>query len=196
MDIIRWEAMYEAKGESRVTQMIEKFSRLCRESVQTGTDTVSLRKGLDHAKTYLDVINFRHKEKIALNIYSEVEEEKVFVPRSLIQPILENAVIHAFAEKVSGCAITVASRRMEGDLQITITDNGSGMTSEQLSSLLDAVSQQENSEKSLGLRNVHQRIRLFYGDAYGLSIRSIPGKGSEVTICLPYREYSEKMENI
>lgn len=196
LDIIRWEAMYEAKGESRVTQMIEKFSRLCRESVQTGTDTVSLRKGLDHAKTYLDVINFRHKEKIALNIYSEVEEEKVFVPRSLIQPILENAVIHAFAEKVSGCAITVASRRMEGDLQITITDNGSGMTSEQLSSLLDAVSQQENSEKSLGLRNVHQRIRLFYGDAYGLSIRSIPGKGSEVTICLPYREYSEKMENI
>lgn len=140
LDIIRWEAMYEARGESRVTQMIEAFSKLCRESVQIGTDTVSLKDGLDHARTYLDVINFRYEEKITLDVQSEVEEEKVFVPRSLIQPILENAVVHAFAEKVSGGAIVVRCHRVDGDLRIAITDSGSGMTPEQLDALRDAVS--------------------------------------------------------
>ena len=67
LDIIRWEAMYEANGESPVTQMIEKFSQLYRMGMRTGGNTITLKEGIEHAKTYLEVINFRHREKIAGN---------------------------------------------------------------------------------------------------------------------------------
>ena len=67
LDIIRWEAMYEADGESPVTEMIEKFSRLCRLGMKTGGNTITLREGIEHASIYLDVINFRHSEKIQLS---------------------------------------------------------------------------------------------------------------------------------
>nr|WP_317364850.1 histidine kinase [uncultured Blautia sp.] len=71
LDIIRWEAMYEADGESPVTEMIEKFSRLCRLGMKTGGNTITLREGIEHASIYLDVINFRHSEKIQLFLETE-----------------------------------------------------------------------------------------------------------------------------
>lgn len=66
LDIIRWEAMYEANGESTVTQMIEKFSQLCRMGMRAGGKTITLKEGIEHAQIYLDVINFRHNDKILL----------------------------------------------------------------------------------------------------------------------------------
>lgn len=194
LDIIRWEAMYEAEGESAVTQMIEKFSRLCRVSMQIGTDTISLNDGLEHAKTYIDVVNLRHADKITLTIHVEVEEEHVYIPRYLIQPIMENAVVHAFVGKSKDAVIILDAYRDKEDLCIDITDNGTGMTNEQLAELRETLYKQENTEESIGLRNVHQRVRLYYGEAYGLFIDSVLGEGSSVKIRLPYRNKSEKME--
>lgn len=142
LDIIRWEAMYEANGESRVTQMIEKFSQLCRMGMRTGGNTIPLGEGIEHASTYMEVINFRHRDKIGPILETQVDADSVYIPQFMLQPILENAVVHAFGDASSGYFI---------------------------------------------------RIRLFYGDAYGISVDSTAGEGPQIEILLPLRDHSESM---
>ena len=194
LDIIRWEAMYEANGESPVTQMIEKFSRLCRMGMRTGSNTVRLSEGIEHASTYLDVINFRHSHKIQLLIETEVDADALYIPQFMLQPIMENAIIHAFGDASQGYRIRIRSYCQDDTLFLLVEDNGKGMTDEELTSLRQALLLADISDKSIGLVNVNQRIRLFYGEDYGIHIDSHAGRGTVIQITLPVRSHSENME--
>lgn len=144
LDIIRWEAMYEADGESPVTEMIEKFSRLCRLGMKTGGNTITLREGIEHASIYLDVINFRHSEKIQLFLETEVDDQSVYIPQFILQPIMENAVVHAFGDASSGYFIRIHSSACDNILHILVEDNGRGMEKKR-TSLSSAFSEQRRS---------------------------------------------------
>nr|WP_301910245.1 histidine kinase [uncultured Blautia sp.] len=196
LDIIRWEAMYEADGESPVTEMIEKFSRLCRLGMKTGGNTITLREGIEHASIYLDVINFRHSEKIQLFLETEVDDQSVYIPQFILQPIMENAVVHAFGDASSGYFIRIHSSACDNVLHILVEDNGRGMEKNELHSLELSLNRDEAPDESIGLVNVNQRIRLFYGESYGLQISSTPGKGTRIEILLPLRNHSENMTDI
>ena len=196
LDIIRWEAMYEADGESPVTEMIEKFSRLCRLGMKTGGNTITLREGIEHASIYLDVINFRHSEKIQLFLETEVGDQSVYIPQFILQPIMENAVVHAFGDASSGYFIRIHSSACDNVLHILVEDNGRGMEKNELHSLQLSLNRDEAPDESIGLVNVNQRIRLFYGESYGLQISSAPGKGTRIEILLPLRNHSENMTDI
>lgn len=196
LDIIRWEAMYEADGESPVTEMIEKFSRLCRLGMKTGGNTITLREGIEHASIYLDVINFRHSDKIQLFLETEVDDQSVYIPQFILQPIMENAVVHAFGDASSGYFIRIHSSACDNILHILVEDNGRGMEKNELHSLQLSLNRDEAPDESIGLVNVNQRIRLFYGESYGLQISSTPGKGTRIEILLPLRNHSENMTDI
>lgn len=193
LDIIRWEAMYEADGESPVTEMIEKFSRLCRLGMKTGSNTITLKEGIEHASIYLDVINFRHSEKIQLFLETDVDDQSVYIPQYILQPIMENAVVHAFGDASSGYFIRIHSSACDNVLHILVEDNGRGMEKNELHSLQLSLNRDEAPDESIGLVNVNQRIRLFYGESYGLQISSTPGKGTRIEILLPLRNHSENM---
>ena len=194
LDIIRWEAMYEAGGESRVTQMIEKFSQLCRMGMCAGGNTITLKEGIEHAKTYLEVLNFRHTEKIGLEIECEAQENRLYMPQFILQPIMENSVIHGFEDGSHGFSIRIRAFCREGKLLLYVQDNGKGMDEQELELLRESMERTETEEGSIGLANVHQRIRLFYGEEYGLRINSRAEFGTEVEISLPVRYQSENME--
>ena len=196
LDIIRWEAMYEADGESPVTDMIEKFSRLCRLGMKTGGNTITLHEGIEHASIYMDVINFRHSDKIQLILKTEVDDTSVYIPQFILQPLMENAVVHAFGDASSGYQICIHSYSCQKDLHILVSDNGRGMTDEELHGLLTSLEGEASPDESIGLINVNQRIRLFYGNDYGLHIASRPGKGTQIKILLPFRDHSENMTDI
>lgn len=195
LDIIRWEAMYESHGESNVSRMIEKFSRLCRMGVHTDSNTIPLTQGLEHASTYLEVINFRHSEKIQLRLDTEVEADLLYIPRFLLQPLMENAVVHAFGGGSNReFLIRIHSFIRKQKLHICVEDNGRGMTQQKTAQLQEDLQSTDTTEKSIGLINVHQRIRLFYGDEFGVRISSRPSVGTIVEIILPVRTESENME--
>lgn len=155
LDIIRWEAMYEADGESPVTEMIEKFSRLCRLGMKTGGNTITLREGIEHASIYLDVINFRHSEKIQLFLETEVDDQSVYIPQFILQPIMENAVVHAFGDASSGYFIRIHSSACDNVLHILVEDNGRGMEKNELHSLQLSLNRDEAPDESIGLVNVN-----------------------------------------
>lgn len=194
LDIIRWEAMYEANGESPVTKMIEKFSRLCRMGMRTGGNTITLKEGIEHAKTYLDVINFRHREKIQLEITIEADEEAIYIPQFMLQPIMENAVVHAFENGSRGYKIDIQASVVDEVLKIIVRDNGKGMSRQELERLTANMERTDLTDENIGLVNVNQRIRLFYGEACSIRITSEEGNGTEIIITLPVRNHSENME--
>lgn len=196
LDIIRWEAMYEAGGESNVTRMIEKFSRLCRMGMKTDGNTVSLEEGLCHAEVYLEIINFRHTEKIALKKEIEAAAMRCFVPQFMLQPIIENAVVHGFNDASKGCCIQISADVSKDCLHIHVIDNGTGMSPENLEILRRRICDEATMDKSIGMANVNRRIRLFYGEDYGIFIESTENKGTDVHIVLPVREFSENMKGL
>lgn len=196
LDIIRWEAMYEANGESRVTKMIEQFSQLCRMGMRTGGNTISLSEGLEHAKVYLEVINFRHRDKIELKISIDPKVKECYIPQFMLQPILENAVVHGFQDASKGCWIEITVTGQEDKLKIIVKDNGKGMTGEERDRLQRQMDEEIDSGKNIGMANVNQRIRLFYGEQYGIRISSMEGEGTEVDIILPVRMHSENMKSL
>ena len=197
LDIIRWEAMYEANGESRVTQMIEQFSKLCRLGMKAGGNTVRMEESLEHAKAYVDVINFRHQEKIRFVMEVEDAAKQCYVPQFMLQPILENAVVHGFCDASEGYEIRILAKVEKQEyLHIFVQDNGKGMTAEELGNLRKYLQEEGTPEKSIGIVNVNQRIRLFYGELYGLSVDSVENQGTEVRMMLPVRLHSENMTRI
>ena len=196
LDIIRWEAMYEANGESRVTRMIEQFSKLCRMGMRTGGNTIPLSEGLEHAKVYLEVINFRHQDKIELSVSIKPDVRDCYIPQFMLQPIMENAVVHGFNDAAKGCQIEILVTNWEEKLKIVVKDNGKGMTEEEQKQLQKQIDEEIQSGKNIGMANVNQRIRLFYGEEYGIQMESRQGEGTEVEIILPIRKYSENMKNL
>ena len=197
LDIIRWEAMYEANGESRVTHMIEAFSRLCRMGIHAGSNTITLSEGIRHGETYLEVINFRHQYKIELEKDFSIDTEKVYVPPFMLQPLFENAVTHAFGDASKGCRIILKGRTDNGKLFITVADNGKGISPEECKKLNARMMEpdaSQSSSESIGMVNVNQRIRLFYGTEYGIHVKSKENTGTEITITLPVRNISEDMK--
>ena len=196
LDIIRWEAMYEANGESKVTRMIEQFSKLCRMGMKAGGNTISLKESLEHAQVYLEVINFRHQEKVQFLTEVEKKAEICYVPQFMLQPILENAVVHGFHDASKGYVVQISAHVQGNVLHIQVKDNGTGMTKEELEKLQKYIQGEADPEKSIGMVNVNQRIRLFYGEEYGIQIQSREQMGTEVTIILPVKMKSEDMKKL
>ena len=122
-----------------------------------------------------------------------MEEEdffsEVYIPRMLLQPIVENAIVHGIS---SGKGTICLNARLEkDDLFITVSDNGRGMGSETLADLLESINSADSDYKkleSVALRNIQRRIRILCGDDYGLSVTSELGKGTEVVVHLPVRK--------
>lgn len=194
LDIIRWEAMFEAHGESNVTRMIEKFSSFYRMGMKIGSNTIKLSEGLKHAVTYLEIINFRHQDKILLQQEIACDPDMYYIPPFLLQPLIENTVVHGFKDGSKGFHISIQIFLEEQSLRILVKDNGKGIPPKELAHLEELLICEEMPEESFALVNVNQRIRLFYGNSYGIHIESVFLEGTTVAICLPVRTCSEKME--
>lgn len=206
----KWTVRYQNSGNDEITvlgerfnemadktnQLIEQFSKLCRMGMKAGGNTISLKESLEHAQVYLEVINFRHQEKIRFLTDVGETAEKCYVPQFMLQPILENAVVHGFHDASKGYAVQISAHVQGEVLHIQVKDNGTGMTKENLEKLQNYIQGEADPEKSIGIVNVNQRIRLFYGEEYGIQIRSRKQMGTEVEIILPVKMQSENMKKL
>ena len=164
--------------------------------MKAGGNTISLKESLEHAQVYLEVINFRHQEKISFLTDVGETAETCYVQQFMLQPILENAVVHGFNDASKGYAVQISANVQGEVLHIQVKDNGTGMTKENLEKLQNYIQGAADPENSIGIVNVNQRIRLFYGEAYGIQIRSRQQMGTEVEIILPVKMQSENMKKL
>ena len=134
----------------------------------------------------------RYKNKFSATIQAEDGVESLYTIKLIVQPILENAIYHGMAYADGDGEIVIRAYRDGDDVVIDVTDNGPGMPEDVVERLLDPDAPRPASSNSkgsgIGLRNVHQRIRLTFGERYGLTIHSEPDAGTQVRIRLPALE--------
>ena len=171
-----------------IADMTEALSQLFRYNVK-GKQMVPLEQEISIISAYFQIQNIRFGKSLEI-IYSILDDTKhLMVMKFLLQPLIENAIVHGFSKHGNKGTLFVASHCTHEKLLITVQDDGIGMTEEQLTKihfLLEKGSGEQNTEENhLGLTNVHYRIQLAYGTAYGLHIESAWEEGTRITLSLP-----------
>ena len=184
LDSVIW--MTEAGRQEEAIQMVTSLARLFRIALSRGKSIISLADELEHAHHYMTIQQIRYKNKFTTQITAQPDTEGLYTLKLIVQPILENAIYHGMASADDDGLISVNAYRDGEDLVIDVADNGLGMRPEVAASLLDADRPDiRTSGSGIGVRNVHQRIRLTFGPQYGLTILSEPDEGTLVRIRLP-----------
>lgn len=183
LDLINWKAMeYDAFEISDIAQLLAKFYKL---SLNKGKNIVSVQDEVDHAKAYVQIQNFRYNDKIKLAVDLSPEAGDCKILRIILQPIVENAILHGILKKeksVEG-TIWISGKIENGNLILTVRDDGVGMTEQQLQKITRFDVTEGNH--GYGVYNTDTRIKLRYGQQYGLTYHSVMGEGTTVDIIIP-----------
>ena len=184
LDSVIW--MTEAGRYDEAIQMVTSLARLFRIALSRGRSIIPLEDELEHALHYMTIQEIRFKKKFSTRITAHPGTEGLYTLKLIVQPILENAIYHGMAGAEDDGLITVDARREGDDLVIDVADNGVGMRPEVAASLLDENRPEMRTTGSgIGVRNVHRRIRLTFGEGYGLTMFSEPDEGTTVRLRLP-----------
>ena len=187
LDIIVW--MIENEQKQEAVEVVTALARFFRISLSRGKSIITVRDELEHARTYLMIQQMRFKNKFTYTIDAGEDVMEFASLKLMLQPLVENAIYHGMEFKDGDGKIQVTVRKEGDDLRFEVRDNGLGMTKDQVDSLLGEnpyVSSRRGS--GIGVKNVNERIRLYFGREYGLSIWSEPDEGTRVAIRLPARD--------
>lgn len=183
LDSIVW--MSEAGKKDEVVKMTSSLAKLFRISINKGDEFITVAKEIEHVESYLFIQQMRYGEKLTYDI--QVEEE-IFNQRMIkivLQPIVENAIYHGIKALPEKGRIRIRGRAEESFLLFEIEDNGIGMDEETKAKLLSGKILSSSKGSGVGVYNVDQRIKLYYGKEYGLKIESELYEGTTVFIRLP-----------
>ena len=176
-------AMFENAAETQ--NLIIAISKIMRYNLDHKGKMVELKKEIEVLKAYLTIQETRFKEQMDFEINTAGNLEGIKIPPMIIQPIVENSIIHGLADTDSEGRVIIKIERLSDKVKIKISDNGVGIESEKLNDILNARHQNsENERKSLGILNVIKRLKLHYGEDI-LKINSTVNKGTEVIIEIP-----------
>lgn len=188
LDMMRWMALKcRAKEIASIASSLAKFFKL---SLSNGRDIVTIQDEINHVKTYLDIQNRRFGNRIEsiFDISSEINE--MITVKLILQPIVENAIIHGIQEKESKTGyVKIKGERQGENIFILIEDNGVGMSMEKIEQLLN-----KTKTTGYGVKNVNERIGLYFGPQYGLEFESKKSAGTKVFIRFPAVHIEEGRE--
>ena len=170
----------------KIVEMTEALISILRYTAKLESSMVTLREEIDNIRNYIIIQNVRYYNRIQLQIQVDDSLLGSRMPKLILQPIVENAIFHGFAELEDEGIITVRAHRYDEGIQIEISDNGAGIdpaTAEWLNRELRSADNIQTS--GIGLPNVQRRIQLHYGDRYGIGFHSAQGQGTTFVITLP-----------
>ena len=190
LDTIVWLA--EAGEQKKVVDMVGSLSDFFRTSLNQGKDMVSVKEELQHSRSYLEIQQVRYQDILQYEIQVPEPLFCYLIPKITIQPLVENALYHGIKNKRGIGKIMITGKREKDYFVLIVEDNGAGMSRERLEAVREGMNQKSQTEKDIyALYNVNERIRLNFGQKYGLSIDSILGKGTTVQVMLPFT-YQER----
>ena len=183
LDLINWKAIDNDMPEvAEIAQSLAKFYKL---SLNNGRDIISIENEINHVKSYVQIQNYRFSDRITLILDIENAILPYSILKIILQPIVENSILHGILEnrdKQEG-RIKITGKLIDAIICITVQDDGVGMTQERVEEILkdDA----PENKKGYGISNINKRIKLYYGQQYGLTYSCAPGEGTTVEIKIP-----------
>ena len=188
LETINWTALERLGRNNEISEMAGSLSRMLRMSLENSDTIVPISAEMEHCGYYLDIQRRRYEDKFSVvwKIPSEIMECKVI--RVVLQPLVENAIYHGIKRMSGKGLITISGSLSEdgNEVLITVADNGLGMTRAELDELRKNMqSDMIRESRHIGVTNVNQRIRLYFGEEYGLTVDSREGRGTTVTMRFP-----------
>ena len=188
LDSIVW--MIEGERYEDAVFMVTQLASLFRISLSRGKTIISMEDELKHARNYMNIQKIRYKNKFTVEFQVEDAILSCCTVKLVIQPLLENAIYYGMESMDGDGEITVVGYQKGDDVYVEVRDNGLGMPDEMVDALLTENNRVRKHGSGVGLINVHNRIRLRFGEPYGLEIESCLDEGTTVRIHLPYIAYS------
>lgn len=187
LDAIVWLA--EAGEQKKVVSMVGSLSDFFRTSLNQGKDIIPIREEILHVTSYLEIQQVRYQDILQYEINVPEELNKYLIPKITIQPLVENALYHGIKNKRGKGMITVKGKREKDFFVLQVIDNGIGIEKNRLLQVREEIYNKVLTGKDMyGLYNVNERIRLNFGEQYGISVESEYGEGTIVNVVLPYIE--------
>ena len=185
LDSIIW--MAEGKKNEEVVLMTASLARLLRQSISNEDEVVPIANEVEYARGYLTIQKMRYKDKLEFQI--DVDSSILHIPliKLVLQPIIENAIYHGLKYKESKGLLIVKGFMKDGNAVLQVIDDGVGMDEETLAHIYDRHKVNYHSN-GVGVYNVQKRLKLYYGDDYGITYESEKGKGTTATITIPGRQ--------
>jgi two-component system sensor histidine kinase YesM len=178
LDMIKW--MSRRGMADEIEELLNSMATFYRLSLSQGRETIPIRDELRHVELYARIQNMRFRGAIDFAIAVDSAVLDLGILRVTLQPLVENSILHGINEKPDKRGrIAISGGFRNGGVELVVTDDGVGMDPQQLSTLLDSEGSRRNG---FGVRNIHERYRLYYGESYGLSYLSEPGRGTTVTV--------------
>jgi Predicted signal transduction protein with a C-terminal ATPase domain len=194
LDLINWSAM--DYGAEEIVEMAQNLGQFYRLSLNHGKNAILIEDELRHVAAYVKIENIHFDGAINLTIDVSEEIRSYACLNIILQPFVENSIIHGIAEhpEIKECTIKISADLEENDIIFHLEDDAKGMDPLQVEQLLDNSSQNDNN--GYGVKNINFRIKLCYGDKYGISYDSIPNKGTTVHVRIPVMGYDELEESL
>ena len=181
LDLINWTAIKNKVPE--ISSLVKSLSMFYKLSLNKGRDIVSISDELEHVKLYVDIQNRRFENRISLHINVDEEILGYYILKTILQPIVENSIMHGILEKEDKSGnINITGMQASGSIILKVHDDGIGMDKETIEDILNSASDENHG---YGVRNINNRLSLYYGQEYGLTYRSESGLGTGVEIRIP-----------
>ena len=179
---IKW-LMWQGNVE-KSTETIDAFISLLQNTISNKNEMITVSEEINNSKNYVLINHTRYGDNINVNFFVIPNCEHYIIPKLILQPFIENAFFHGFTDKSTG-SIHVFVNEQAGNLICEIIDNGVGIASDHMKSILKKSTKKHESFTSIGVHNVNDRIKLIYGDDYGVTITSELNKGTTVKVVIP-----------
>lgn len=176
------------KGEAEIGGLLEDFIELLQASINKKGKFVTVAEEIHFVKNYMNLQRMRYEEEIETDYQIQQDALPCFLPRLMLQPLVENAILHGFDLRAGRNRIVIGGNVDKGQLQLWVQDNGRGMTKEQMEELLQQKQKKARGLSGIGVANVKERLQLYYGSA-GRVVCESSEAGTKICLCLPaYRE--------
>lgn len=194
-------SMAELDDNEQIATMSLALGNMFRYTLKTQSELVTVEQELEHVQDYVSIQQIRFSYRFSLNVDMSEEFRQQKVLKLILQPLVENALYHGLEYCTKGDAISITGFTMDNFIYIDVHDNGVGMDSDTLENIRKSLNEEASftelghrNKQSIGLKNIHSRIELYYGRGYGLTITSSPGEWTNIRIKLPIVKQEEKID--
>ena len=177
--------MADLQGAARLASVLEKLTQFLRSCYGMVDERVTVERECEQTRNYLDLMMYRYANHFSYDFQIDEEIQQALVPRFILQPLAENAILHGINLSRTTGRITIKGMRREEDVVLEVIDNGCGMSEESIADMLSAKPTKQ-SVLNVGINNVIKRIHMLCGDEYGLTVESVLDEYTRMIIRLPY----------
>ena len=184
LESIRMKALIN--GDKETSHIVKQLGYLMRRNLEVSSSDVPLNSEFEMVQSYLEIQKFRFGNRLSYDIFMDPLTKLINIPPLSVQPLVENALVHGLRNKEQDGFVSLKSSIIDHELLIEVVDNGQGISGEKLKEIKERLNDlNDNDGRHIGLSNVHQRLRLSFGENYGLQIESVPNCGTRVYFTIP-----------